>query len=242
VLCKVDMPDSQYACNNVQKAMEAGGAKMVYKGQFRTGTPDMSSEILAVRSANPDVLVDFVIDPSITARFMVDAAQQDYWPPMGYTANHKTTEVIGGLIGDYPAKKGFFAQTSYLLWGGEFIAWSNKYTPGNKGMNHHLTQGEYLGNNAMIECMRRIGPNLTRQGLADCSNSQMWTSGAGLGQKVMWKPGERYQPGTLNTQEYVYKYVNTKTYARDDGTGNADAFIPDTSQFVITAPAHEPTN
>ena len=164
VLCKEDMPDSQAACNNVQKGMEAGGAKMVYKGQFRTGTPDMSSDILAARAANPDILVDFVIDPSITARFMVDAAQQNYWPPMGYTANHKTTEVIGGLIGDYPAKKGFVTQTSYLLWGGEFIAWSNKYAPGNKGMNNHVTQGEYFGNTAMIECMRRVGPNLTRAG------------------------------------------------------------------------------
>jgi len=33
--------------------------------------------------------------------------------------------------------------------------------PENKGESHHVLQGQWIGEQAMVECMKRIGPNLT---------------------------------------------------------------------------------
>jgi hypothetical protein len=50
----------------------------------------------------------------------------------------------------------------------------------------------------------------------------------------MWEPGKRYGDNTVNTKEYVYKYVSTETQSGDDG--KTRGWIPDPAQFVITAP------
>ncbi|MEW6475049.1 MAG: ABC transporter substrate-binding protein [Actinomycetota bacterium] len=233
VLC-LNIPDSQAACANVEKHMNKAGAKQVFKRTYRSGTPDMSGDIIAARAANPDFIFDYSIDAFVGARFMIDAHQQDYWPPMGMVANHKTIEPLGGIIGDYPAKKGYWNNTTYLLWGPDHIAWQRKYVPNNKGLSHHVLQGQWFGTQAMIECMKRIGPNLTRPALMQCMNSQRWETGPGLGQAVMWEPGKRYGENTVNTKEYVYKYVSTETQSGDDG--KTRGWIPDPGQFVITAP------
>lgn len=233
VLC-LNIPDSQAACANVEKQMNKTGAKQVFKRTYRSGTPDMSGDIIAARAAAPDFIFDYSIDAFVGARFMIDAQQQDYWPPMGMVANHKTIEPLGGIIGDYPAKKGYWNNTTYLLWGPDHIAWQRKYVPNNKGLSHHVLQGQWFGTQAMIECMQRIGPNLTRPALMGCMNSQRWETGPGLGQAVMWEPGKRYGEDTINRKEYVYKYVSTETQSGDDG--KTRGWIPDPAQFVITAP------
>ena len=234
VLC-LNIPDSQAACANVEKHMDKAGAKQVFKRTYRSGTPDMSGDIIAARAANPDFIFDYSIDAFVGARFMIDAHQQDYWPPMGMVANHKTIEPLGGIIGDYPAKKGYWNNTTYLLWGPDHIAWQRKFVPANKGLSHHVLQGQWFGTNAMLECMQRIGPNLTRPRLMECMTSQRWETGPGLGQAVLWEPGKRYGENTVNTKEYVYKYVSTETHSGDDG--KTTGWIPDPGQFVITAPA-----
>ena len=233
VLC-LNIPDSQGACDNVEKQMNKAGAKQVFKRTYRSGTPDMSGDVLAARAANPDIIFDYSIDAFVGARFYIDSHQQDYWPPMGIVANHKTIEPLGGIIGDYPAKKGYWNNTTYLLWGPDHIAWQRKFVPANKGLSHHVLQGQWFGTNAMIECMQRIGPNLTRPRLMECMNSQRWETGPGLGQSVMWSAGNRYSEDTVNRKEYVYKYVSTETQSNDDG--KTTGWIPDPGQFVITAP------
>ena len=233
VLC-LNIPDSQGACSNVEKQMNKVGAKQVFKRTYRSGTPDMSGDVLAARAAAPDIIFDYSIDAFVGARFYIDSSQQDYWPPMGIVANHKTIEPLGGIIGDYPAKKGYWNNTTYLLWGPDHIAWQRKFVPANKGLSHHVLQGQWFGTNAMIECMQRIGPNLTRPRLMECMNSQRWETGPGLGQSVMWSAGNRYSEGTVNRKEYVYKYVSTQTQSNDDG--KTTGWIPDPGQFVITAP------
>jgi Periplasmic binding protein len=238
LLC-LDIPDSQAACGIVEKGMAAAGVKQVFKRTFRTGTPDMSSDIIAARTANPDIIVHYTIDPSVTARWMIDSAQQDYWPPRGMVGNHMTTEIIGSLIGDYPAKApgGYHTQTSYLLWGSDYITWQHKYVPNNKGLSLHITQGAWFGSNVAVECMRRVGANLTRAAMMQCVKSQRWETGPGLAQAFQWAPGQRYAAKTGNTLEYMYKYVNKETYAKSDGTGKTTGFIPDPEGFEVIAPA-----
>jgi substrate-binding family protein len=234
VIC-LNIPDSQAACSRVEKRMNAFGAKQVFKRTYRSGTPDMSGDVLAARTAAPDMIFDYAIDAFVGARFYIDSQQQDYWPPMGIIANHKTIEPLGGIIGDYPAKKGYWNNTTYLLWGAEHIAWLRKYVPENKGESHHVLQGQWVGEQAMVECMKRIGPNLTRPALMECMNSQRWETPPGLGQSMMWSAGNRYSDDTINRKEYVYKYVSTETYSGDDG--KTKGWIPDPGQFVAHAPA-----
>lgn len=234
VIC-LNIPDSQAACSRVEKRMNAFGAKQVFKRTYRSGTPDMSGDVLAARTAAPDMIFDYAIDAFVGARFYIDSQQQDYWPPMGIIANHKTIEPLGGIIGDYPAKKGYWNNTTYLLWGPEHIAWQRKYVPENKGESHHVLQGQWIGEQAMIECMKRIGPNLTRVALMECMNSQRWESPPGLGQSMMWSAGNRYADDTINRKEYIYKYVSTETYSGDDG--KTKGWIPDPGEFVANAPA-----
>ncbi len=233
VLC-LNIPDSQAACDNVEKQMGKVGAKQVFKRTYRSGTPDMSGDVIAARAANPDMIFDYSIDAFVGARFYIDSQQQNYWPPMGIVANHKTIEPLGGIIGDYPAKKGYWNNTTYLLWGPDHIAWQRKFVPNNKGLSHHVLQGQWFGTNAMLECMQRIGANLTRTRMMECMNSQRWETGPGLGQAVMWEPGKRYGEDTVNRKEYVYKYVSTQTHTDDNG--RTTGWIPDPGQFVITAP------
>ena len=99
---------------------------------------------------------------------------------------------------------------------------------------HHVLQGQWFGTQAMIECMQRIGPNLTRPALMGCMNSQRWETGPGLGQAVQWTAGKRYSEDTVNRKEYVYQYVSTETHSDDDG--KTTGWIPDPGQFQITAP------
>ena len=234
VIC-LNIPDSQAACSRVEKRMNAFGAKQVFKRTYRSGTPDMSGDVLAARTAAPDMIFDYAIDAFVGARFYIDSQQQDYWPPMGIISNHKTIEPLGGIIGDYPAKKGYWNNTTYLLWGPEHIAWQRKFVPENKGESHHVLQGQWIGEQAMVECMKRIGPNLTRVALMGCMNSQRWESPPGLGQSMMWSAGNRYADDTINRKEFIYKYVSTETYSGDDG--KTKGWIPDPGQFVATAPA-----
>jgi ABC-type branched-subunit amino acid transport system substrate-binding protein len=234
VIC-LNIPDSQAACSRVEKRMNAFGAKEVFKRTYRSGTPDMSGDVLAARTAAPDMIFDYAIDAFVGARFYIDSQQQDYWPPMGIISNHKTIEPLGGIIGDYPAKKGYWNNTTYLLWGPEHIAWQRKFVPENKGESHHVLQGQWIGEQAMVECMKRIGPNLTRVALMGCMNSQRWESPPGLGQSMMWSAGNRYADDTINRKEFIYKYVSTETYSGDDG--KTKGWIPDPGEFVATAPA-----
>ncbi|HVW34911.1 MAG TPA: ABC transporter substrate-binding protein [Acidimicrobiia bacterium] len=236
VLC-LNIPDSQAACSRVEKRMNAAGVKEVFKRTYRSGTPDMSGDVLAARTAAPDMIFDYAIDAFVSARFYIDSQQQDYWPPMGIISNHKTIEPLGGIIGDFPAKKGYWNNTTYLLWGPEHIAWQRKYVPENKGESHHVLQGQWVGEQAMLECMKRIGPNLTRVGVMECMNSQRWETPPGLGQSMMWSAGNRYSDDTINRKEFVYKYVSTETYSGDDG--KTKGWIPDPGEFVAHAPAPE---
>ncbi|HEV8627006.1 MAG TPA: ABC transporter substrate-binding protein, partial [Acidimicrobiia bacterium] len=48
VIC-LNIPDSQAACSRVEKRMNAFGAKQVFKRTYRSGTPDMSGDVLAAR-------------------------------------------------------------------------------------------------------------------------------------------------------------------------------------------------
>jgi Periplasmic binding protein len=241
VIC-LNAPEMLAACDIIDKQMAAAGVKQVYKRVFTPGTPDMSGDVIAARAANPDVIIHYTLDPTVTARFFIDAAQQNYWPSKGITGNHMALEILGGLIGEYPAKAqgGWDTNTTYKLWGSDYIAFQRKYAPNNKGLAHHVTQGQWFGANVLMQAMKEVGPNLTRDALIKVLNSRMWDTGPSLGQKFIWDPAKRYTAGAGNTHEYMYHYVNKNTYAEDDGTGNAKGLVLSEQGELNFAPAVDP--
>jgi ABC-type branched-subunit amino acid transport system substrate-binding protein len=236
-------PEMQLACNEVQKILDAGGAKMVKRADVSISETSMSSYVLAMRAANPDHIIHYVINPSTMAKFMVEAAQQGYYPPQGISGNHLGAEVLGSLFGKHPAGR-YWTNTTYKLWGTEFMATMTKYARGNKGTNHHIVQAGYTGIQILAAAAKSVGANLTRERLmTQLANGTIWYSDASMSQRFSWKPSERLTPddvknGTLTDQdlaqgrEFMYKYTSSNTVGNPDGSPSGFAPYPDL--FVLT--------
>jgi ABC-type branched-subunit amino acid transport system substrate-binding protein len=232
----LNSPEMQQACANVNAVLSKAGAKMVKKVDVSLSDTDMSPAVLAFRQAQPDHIIHYAINPAPIAKFMVDAAQQGYYPPKGMSGNHLAAEVLGQLFGQLPVGR-YWTNTTYKLWGTDFSAVINKYAPSNQGLNHHIVQAGYVGTEIFAQAAKMAGPNLTRGGLIAALNSQTWQASPSLGQKFMWNASGRNggNNDAGNKREYMYKYTNTNTTANPDGSPSG--FLPDTSKFVIWADA-----
>jgi len=236
-------PEMQIACDNVSKILDPAGSKLVKRVDVGISETSMSAQILAMRSANPDHIIHYVINPATMAKFMVEAAQQGYYPPQGISGNHLGAEVLGSLFGKWPAGR-YWTNTTYKLWGTEFMATMTKYARGNKGTNHHIVQAGYTGINIMAAAAKAVGPNLTRERfMTQLANGTIWHADASMSQRFSWKPSERLSPddvknGTLTDQdlaqgrEFMAKYTSSNTVANPDGSPSG--FAPDPGMYVLT--------
>jgi ABC-type branched-subunit amino acid transport system substrate-binding protein len=234
LLC-LTSPEMQLACNEVQGRLEAAGAELVHRADIGISENTMSPFVVAMRAHNPDHIVHYVINPVTIAKFFLEAEQQGYWPPQGMSGNHLAAEVLGSVWGKFAAGR-YWTNTTYKLWGTEYIATMNKYARGNRGLNHHITQAGYVGLNFLAQAARKVGPNLTREALvAELSNGQVFAADASLDQKFSYRPSERYGKDWStelgNGREFMYKYTGANTVANPDGSPNG--FVPDPGQFVI---------
>jgi hypothetical protein len=228
-------PEMQLACDQVQKIMDAGGSKLVKRADVAISENTMSPFVVAMRAAAPDHIIHYVINPMTIAKFFLEAEQQNYWPPQGMSGNHLAAEVLGSVWGKFAAGR-YWTNTTYKLWGAEFIATMSKYARGNKGANHHIVQAGYVGVNFLAQAAKAAGPNLTREALvAQLRNGEVWRADASLDQKFSYRPSERADAGWSRElgqgREFMYKYVAANTGANPDGSPNG--FIPDPDQFVI---------
>jgi ABC-type branched-subunit amino acid transport system substrate-binding protein len=228
-------PEMQLACNAVAKIMDSTGAKMVKRADVSISETSMAAYVLSFRAANPEHIIHYVINPATMAKFMVEAAQQGYYPPKGVSGNHLAGEVVGSLLGNWPAGR-YWTNTTYKLWGAEFMATMVKYARGNRGLNHHIVQAGYVGANIFALAAKAIGPNLTRaRMLAQLSNGDVYASDASMDQKFSWARSERYGDNWNKDygqgREFIYKYNNSNTVGNPDGSPNG--FAPDPDQFVI---------
>ncbi len=228
-------PEMQLACQQVQQILDESGADLVRKLDVAISETSMSAQILSMRAANPEHIVHYVINPATMVKFMVEAAQQGYYPSKGISGNHLAAEVLGSLFGQHPVGR-YWTNTTYKLWGPEFMATMNKYARGNKGLNHHIVQSSYVGALVFEKAAKTVGPNLTRERLmAQLANGDVYTADASLDQRFSWAPAERYgqnwNPEYGQGREYMYKYTSTNTVSNPDGTPSG--FEPDPDQFVI---------
>jgi hypothetical protein len=228
-------PEMQLACKEVQNILDASGAKLVKKADVSISESSMSSHVLSMRAANPEHIIHYVINPATMAKFMVEAAQQSYYPSKGISGNHLAAEVLGSLFGKHPVNR-YWTNTTYKLWGPEFMATMMKYARGNRGTNHHIVQAGYVGANIFAQAAKAVGPNLTRERLmAQLGNGDVYASDASLDQRFSWRPSERYGNNWNKEwgqgREFMYKYTSTNTVSNPDGSPSG--FTPDDSQFVI---------
>jgi hypothetical protein len=228
-------PEMQLACNEVAKIMDATGAKMVKRADVSISETSMSAYVLAMRAANPDHIIHYVINPSTMAKFMVEAAQQGYYPPKGISGNHLAAEVLGSIFGKWPTGR-YWTNTTYKLWGPEFMATMQKYARGNRGTNHHIVQAGYAAVNIFAKAAEETGPNLTRDRMmAVLGNGTVWQSDASLDQRFSYvaseRTGDNWNHEYGQGREFMYKYTSTNTVSNPDGSPNG--FAPDTDQFVI---------
>jgi hypothetical protein len=228
-------PEMQLACDAVAKILDAAGAKLVKRADVSISETSMSAYVLAMRAANPDHIIHYVINPATIAKFMVEAAQQGYWPSKGISGNHLTTEALGSLIGTFPAGR-YWTNTTFRLWGSEYMATMLKYARANRGLNHHITQAGYAAINMFAEAAKQVGPNLTRDRLmAQLGNGTVWRADASLGQKFSYTPTERdgdnWSPDNVQGHEFMYQYTSSNTVSNPDGSPSG--FKPAEGQFVI---------
>jgi ABC-type branched-subunit amino acid transport system substrate-binding protein len=226
-------PEMQLACNQVQQIMDSTGAKMVKRADVSISETSMSAYVLSMRAANPEHIIHYVINPSTMAKFMVEAAQQGYYPPKGISGNHLAAEVLGSLFGKWPTGR-YWTNTTYKLWGPEFMATMNKYARGNRGTNHHIVQAGYTGINVFALAAKAVGPNLTRDRLmAELGNGTVWFADASLDQKFSYvqseRTGDNWNHDYGQGREFMYKYTSTNTVSNPDGSPNgfepADDFV-----------------
>lgn len=232
LLC-LNNAEMQATCDASTAVMKKHGIKVVHRVTTSAETADMSGDVLAMRAANPDHILHYTTHPAATARFMLDASQQDYWPPKGVSGNHMAGEFAGALIGNYPAKKGYWTNTTYKLWGPELLSWTRKYVPDQEGLHNHVMQGQWWATNVFFDVLKKMGPHVTREGLKQTLETGEYTTGPGLGQKFMWSPAGRNAPGTGARREYMYKAVHSDWAATKDSAATPKGLVPDPTKFVI---------
>ena len=174
LLC-LNNAEMQATCDASTAVMKKHGIEVVHRVTTSAETPDMSGDVLAMRAANPDHIIHYTTHPAATARFMLDASQQDYWPPKGISGNHMAGEFAGALIGNYPAKHGYWTNTTYKLWGPELVSWSRKYVPDQEGLHNHVMQGQWWATNVFFDVLKKMGPNVTREGLKQALETGEYT-------------------------------------------------------------------
>jgi ABC-type branched-subunit amino acid transport system substrate-binding protein len=212
----LNTPEQQLAKASLHQVIDPAGIKVVREIPQEIDTPDESSNVFSMRAANPDHIIHMSWPPPMI-KFIVDSANQGYWPPMGISGNHLIGEQIGRLVGEWP-KKGMYSITSYKLWGSgdEYQAIMDKYAPQMKKLHHHQTQEGYIGVKIASESMKANGPNLTRDSIIKTLESRRWDFGPGMGQSVLWGPGNH---DTMRC-EYMMQYNSSDT-------GSYKVFVPE---------------
>lgn len=220
----LNTPEQKIARDALKKDLEAGGVKVVRELSQELDTADESANVLAMRAADPEVVLHVSFVPPM-AKWMIDAGQQQYWPPKGVFGNHFLAESLGEIVGDWP-KNRMWTITSFKIWGDDYLATVHKYAPHMRKLHHHFTQLTFSAVKLISHAMRELGPNLTREGLRKVLESKRWDLGPGIGQSVFWGPGGEKQKGMGIQCEYVYRF-------NSPDTGSLNVWVPEEKQFQI---------
>jgi hypothetical protein len=227
-------PEMQLACDSVTKIVDASGAKMVKRADVSISETSMSAYVLSMRAAAPDHIIHYVINPATMVKFLIEAEQQGYYPPKGISGNHLASEVFGSIAGKWPLGR-YWTNTTYKLWGPEFIATMNKYATENHGLNHHIVQAGYVAINIFAAAAKAVGPDLTRDKLMAQLANGVWQADSTLDQRFTYvaseRQGDNWNHDYGQGREFIYQYTGLNTASGPDGT--SDGWHLDPTQGVI---------
>ncbi len=171
------------------------GADVVVTTAANFDDPSTSVFIAQARSQGVDTITTQV-DPGIFARMVREAAAQGFKPKNGYSgAAALYFEATPGLTG--PAAEGTIATVDWVPDDPEgpaknasgYTAYKNtveKYYPNIDHSN--WTKAGYVGSRLFGDVLKRLGGNLTRQGIKD-DLDKVTNFDSGLGPKLTWRPG-----------------------------------------------------
>lgn len=214
----LNTPEMKAAADEVTRVLKTYNIPVVKALQQELDTPDESPNVLQMRQAGVDHITTFSWPPPVI-KFIIDAAQQGYWPEKGMSGNHLVAEVVPQLVGKWPLNRWWNA-SSYQVWGTEYEAIMKKYAPGLSTLHFHNTQTAYMAMRLLKEAGQEVGPNLTREALMKVLESRQWDAGPGLGQTFLWKPDMH---DTLRCN-YMFKYTSMEA-------GSSKVWTPDPTQF-----------
>ena len=218
------------------QVFQANGVKVVQSIGQEWDSPDESQHVLAMRVANPDLVVTFSW-PAPVAKFLHDAGAQNWAPKMGFAGNHMTGDPgYGPIFSDYIKDK-YLTITSWqvpglgnpegtlpgnALWqqltaatGKDIVGFHFKYA-----MGHHITQSAIACIRALADAAAPLGANLTRPRFIDALESHSFDSGMGV--TLKWPHGDHGQEPYSFNREFLYEWVGAP-----DGGYDLKRVLPD---------------
>ena len=219
--------------------LQKNGIKVVQTIAQEWDSADESQHVLAMRVANPDLVMSFTwIAP--VAKFFHDAQGQNWSPKLGYASNHLTADPGYGPIWSDYVKDRADTITSWEIPGAQdqpgvdslpgLQFWrmlTNKYTGYNAvgfhfkyAMGHHITQSAIACTRILVDVARKLGPNLTRAAFINVLESQSFDTG--MGAILKWPHGDHGQQPYSFNREYIYRWIGAP-----DGSFDFKRIYPD---------------
>jgi ABC-type branched-subunit amino acid transport system substrate-binding protein len=214
------------------------GVKVVQSVGQEWDSPDESQHVLAMRVANPDLIITFSW-PAPVAKFLHDAQAQNWAPKMGFAGNHMTGDPgYGPIFSDFIKNK-YLTITSWAvpaqgnpapednlpgnkLWeqltattGKDLVGFHFKYA-----MGHHITQSAIACIRVLADAAGSLGPNLTRPRFIQALESRSFDSGMGV--TLKWPHGDHGQEPYSFNREFLYEWVGAP-----DGGYDLKRVLPD---------------
>ncbi|MGH9000423.1 MAG: ABC transporter substrate-binding protein [Acidimicrobiia bacterium] len=203
-----------------EKVLEEAGGEMVVSQVANFDDPGTTTFIAQARANNVDTITSMV-DPGIFARMVREAAAQGYKPKNGYSGNAALYfEATPGLAG--PPSEGTIAAIDWTPDDPKgpagdspgYRAYADTVERYYPNIDHsNWTKAAYVGYRVFHDSLKRLGANLTRQGMKDDLN-RVTNFETGLGPKITFRPGDHRSNTTTylaqlqkEGNELVWRYI-----------------------------------
>jgi ABC-type branched-subunit amino acid transport system substrate-binding protein len=156
----------------VRQVGEQLGYRVVATAENNQTQGDLTQQVLTIQAANPDAVL-FCNDPINTIKFVQAAGRINYRPPKGWVAGFVAADDVPLAMGSPGV--GLYGFTSFDFYGSDlpgvrqFRQITEHYYPSI--FHHFYSQAAYVGAMAMVEAIKKAGPNLTRSGLVTALRS-----------------------------------------------------------------------
>ena len=199
----LNTPEMKLARDEMTRVLTANGIKVGLSIAQELDTADESGNVLQMRSAGVDHIAHFSWPPPV-AKFLIDSAQQGFWPEKGISGNHMVIEAIPGIVGSWPLNR-WWSSSSYHVWGSRVRGHHQEVRaepldpppPQHPDRLHRAAPPQAGGGGS------RPQPHPGRPD--EAVESHPWDAGPDLGQSFTWKPNAH---DTLRC-EYMFKYSST---------------------------------